>query len=407
VHVDFINVNSCRIDDTLLLRNFNSALKVYFNTVFIAPNHFVCTSHYKELTEFTVESLFEYTNVVPIQITGPKGVGKSTSLFALAIKLTAANEAKRSTVLYFTESSLSEPCRITKAYLDANNVTCSVDGIAEHLVQSEDRKFVVCADIGKCNHPEGNKLLALLGPLLGNHHNIRLIVAHSSGEGIDERNKAFYKKLNMFGSKKLTLTNFSEEDAKYFIDVNKLNEMDFDQLKRITNFNPLLLLNKVEKKVERWKDKFDTIFQQHLYASIQREIEDHTTSTFHVIEKKVRTDFLCRLSQTDYFLYHAKNGIPLKLEELCQFELSWVCQDGHCCVSEYDENNQQFIIALNFPNSDQIISKIESLVECMNMEEALSASQLGCHFKLELYRAFSCSENLVTAFGEPEESVIP
>ena len=43
--------------------------------------------------------------------------------------------------------------------------------------------WYICADIGKCNDPEGNKLLALLGLLLGNHHHIRLIVAHSSGEG--------------------------------------------------------------------------------------------------------------------------------------------------------------------------------------------------------------------------------
>ena len=413
--------NSCRIDDTLnccriddTLRNFNSALEDYFNIVFVAPNHFVCTSHYKELTEFTVESLFECTDVVPLQINGPKGVGKSTSLFALAIKLTAANkakaaanEAKGSTVLYFTESSISETCGITKAYLDANKVTCSVDRIAGHLVQSKDRKFVVCADIGKCNDPEGNKLLALLRPLLGNHRNIRLIIAHSSGEGVDERNKAFYKKLNMFGSKMLTLTNFSEEEAKYFIDMNELNEINFDHLKRITNFNPLLLSKVKRAKTQRWKDKFDTVFQQHLHASIQREIEDHTISTFHVADKKLRTDFLGRLSQTDYFLYHAKNGIPLKFKELCQFELSWVCQDGHCYVSEYDEENQQFMIALNFPNSDQIISKkIEALVECMNMEEALSASQLGCHFELELYRAFSRTGNLVIAFGEPEESLM-
>ena len=84
----------------------------------------------------------------------------------------------------FTERSLSTPYSIIiKAYLNANKVTCSSDDIAGHLAQSEGRKFVVCADIGKCNDPEGNKLLALLGPLLGNHHHIRLVVAHSSGEG--------------------------------------------------------------------------------------------------------------------------------------------------------------------------------------------------------------------------------
>jgi len=88
-----------------------------------------------------------------VQISGQKGVGKSNSLFVLAIKLTAG---KSHTVLYFTERSLSTPYSIiTKAYLNANKVTCSIDDIAGHLAQSEGRKFVVCADIGKCNDPEG------------------------------------------------------------------------------------------------------------------------------------------------------------------------------------------------------------------------------------------------------------
>ena len=87
-----------------------------------------------------------------------------------------------------------------------------------------------------------------------------------------------------------------------------------------------------------------------------------------------------------------------------KFNVSWVCQDGHCYVSS--EGQGEFTIRLNFPNSDELISKkIESLVKDINMDDAAAASQLGCHFELQIYCAFSCTEKLMIAYSEPAESV--
>ena len=157
------------------------------------------------------------------------------------------------------------------------------------------------------NDPGGKKLLDLLDILLGRYHHIRLIVAHSSGEGINEKNKVFYTKLDQFDSNIVSLTNFSEGEARDFIDANNLNEMDFNQLKRMTNFNPLLLQKVNKTKKQYWKSKYDDVFEQHLLTSVLKEIESHTISTFDVAYKKSRIDFLQRLSDTDYFLYYAKH----------------------------------------------------------------------------------------------------
>ena len=63
-------------------------------------------------------------------------------------------------------------------------------------------------------------------------------------------------------------------------------------------------------------------------------------------------------------------------------------------------------IALNFPNSDELISrKIESLVKDMDINKAIAATQLGCQFESQLHQAFSCTKNLVITYGKPEVSV--
>lgn len=129
---------------------------------------------------------------------------------------------------------------------------------------------MVCADIGKCDDPGGKKLLDVIHSLLGRHHRIRVIVAHSSGEGINEKNKAFYTKLGEFCSTKVSFTNFSEDEARAFIDANNLKEIDFDQLKRMTNFNPLLLQEVKKTKTQHWETKNDDIFEQNLKYSIEK-----------------------------------------------------------------------------------------------------------------------------------------
>ena len=143
----------CRIDDTLekTLENLDKRLSTYLRSVFLSPLNFILTSHYKTLCEYTIESLFQHDDVVPVQIIGPKGVGKSTSLFVLAINLTVLQQSTKASdtvVLYFTESLLLNfYSTITQNYLEANNLICTVDNIAECLICSEDKKFVVLGNV--------------------------------------------------------------------------------------------------------------------------------------------------------------------------------------------------------------------------------------------------------------------
>jgi len=130
---------------------------IYHRSVFLSPFHFILTSHYQKFYEYTVELLF------PVQITGPKGVGKSTSLFALAmkLKLTVTDDTNH-TVLYFTERSLlSAFSHTTNVYLQDNGLAFTVNTIAKCLIYSNNKKFVVRAHIMRCNDPEGKKLLTL------------------------------------------------------------------------------------------------------------------------------------------------------------------------------------------------------------------------------------------------------
>ena len=41
----------------------------------------------------------------------------------------------------------------------------------------------------------------------------------------------------------------------------------------------------------------------------------------------------------------------------------------------------------------------------MSMDEGAAASQLGCQYELQLYQAFSHTENLVVTYGKPAKSV--
>ena len=382
----------------------NDPLSSYLNTVFYCPEYFIVTSYFDKLCQYTIESLFQHKDVVPVQITGPKGVGKSTSLFSLAVNLMKHCQESDTVVLYFTERSFSCSWYITQKYLKANELTCTEDTIAETLVLSKDRNFVVCADIGKCNSRGGMELLCMLDTLMGNFEHIKLIVALSSGKGIDDKNKEFYQRLKGFGSDIVEITNFSEEEAKQFVTAYNLDEIGLDQLKRMTNFNPSLLQIAEKVKRQRWESKCDNIFEQHLETSICREIEIHTVSTFDVAEKISKIDFLKQLSNTDYFLYHAKNDGVLKIQELRKFLESWVHEDGHCYVSSIDQNG--FTIALNFPNADQFISrKIASLVADISIGEAGGALQLGYYFETQLYRAFQQCKKLGITYDQPAKSV--
>jgi len=66
---------------------------------------------------------------VALQISGPKGVGKSTSLCAFALQLMISNITRKdTTILYLTEKS--SDCQFTNRCLQCNNLCCTFSELA-------------------------------------------------------------------------------------------------------------------------------------------------------------------------------------------------------------------------------------------------------------------------------------
>jgi len=71
----------------------------------------VATKLYQEIKLFVYDGdLFGNKQLLPLQLMGPKGVGKSTSLYAIAIALDQ-KQSKKLTPLYFSEKSFSSSFR--------------------------------------------------------------------------------------------------------------------------------------------------------------------------------------------------------------------------------------------------------------------------------------------------------
>ena len=62
------------------------------------PDFFIVSKLYNEIKHFEQPS--QIPSGVPVQIFGPKGVGKSTSLYALALQMTISTRTQNSSVLY-------------------------------------------------------------------------------------------------------------------------------------------------------------------------------------------------------------------------------------------------------------------------------------------------------------------
>ena len=95
-------------------------------------------------------------------------------------------------------------------------------------------------------------------PLLGSYSHFKVILAHSSGEGINEHHKTFFKEVKDSGAVKVTLCNFSEAEAQTYCDKFNLH-IPLNDLKEKTNFNPYLLHAATQAKKAHWKDKYDQV----------------------------------------------------------------------------------------------------------------------------------------------------
>ena len=129
---------------------FDSATKLYLKTIFpTAPAHFIVAKHHVDLRRHgKPESLFKHVHgTVPVQINGPKGVGKTMSLFGFALELAISNTQQDTTILYVSANS-SENI-FMDGYLQYNGLNCKFATLAETILSSTGRRFILCVDFGE------------------------------------------------------------------------------------------------------------------------------------------------------------------------------------------------------------------------------------------------------------------
>ena len=132
------------------------------------------------------------------------------------------------------------------------------------------------------DHKEQSKELAEAVTLLVTsiYTRFKLIVAHSSGEGFSIHCLDLLKHLKRVNSQFNSAKNFSDEEAKTFMETYGLCDIPETVIFKQTNKNPLLLHYIKGAKCRYWKDKYNMVFKAHLETTMRREIETLTTSTF-------------------------------------------------------------------------------------------------------------------------------
>ena len=146
------------------------------------------------------------------------------------------------------------------------------------------------------------------------YDHIRIIIAHSSGEGLDKKHPDVFKALCHCHSKYVEVVNFNDIEAEVFLDLYGLNEVPASDIKQHTNWNPFLLQEVVVTHRRHWKSQYDDVFKAHFCASINRVIEDLTASTFNNLTEFSKLEaFSLRLTNTRFFLYSARTGLEMSI----------------------------------------------------------------------------------------------
>lgn len=120
------------------------------------------------------------------------------------------------TPLYFTERSLAR-VSLMEDYLKCHKLP-KFDQLSDAMIRQSHRRFVVCIDIGRHNDEDlGNKLIKFTYSLLGSCSHIRMIIAHSSGAGLNHKHKNLFGDLELKCCKQVELVNFSDEEAREYL----------------------------------------------------------------------------------------------------------------------------------------------------------------------------------------------
>ena len=208
------------------MRKLPNPIAAYFNSMNKATFSFVATRLYDEVKTFICDgNLFATNDLVQLQLKGPKGVGKSTTLFfaAIALELKEKEKPTQLTYLYFSELSFSSP--FLHDYLKQHGITMKptddLCNISDFILRQHGKpfnklqKFVLLIDIDRLNRE--SKLIGFTSSFLGTYVHIRIIIAHSSGATLDHKNRQFYHDLGRHGAEERCLQNFSEEEAREYL----------------------------------------------------------------------------------------------------------------------------------------------------------------------------------------------
>ena len=222
-----------------------------------------------------------------------------------------------------------------------------------------------------------------------------MIFAHSSGA--PHRNHAtFYGDLRNKGGELITFQNFTEEQARQYIETFATESAidAIDDFKVMTNFNPMLL--NVAMTVPKGYG-----FQDRQVVAVRTAVTDYVASTLAVPQQIADLNlFNYKLGRTNEFLYYAKTNHNLLKSEYQSFLESWVYQEGHCYITSFGTDN--FNIALNFPRSDEMIS--QQIARVVRMKSPLDfhcndATLLGCQLEFEFTTACQQSPKFAITHG--------
>jgi len=364
-------------------------VKIYFRYALKhIPDFFVVCKLYNELKRFEQPScLLKFPSGVPVQIFGPKGVGKSICLYALALQMTISTPTLK--ILYFTECSETDGLQCVNGYLQYIGLHCMFDKLVQTIINHQGN-IVICLDYGKYNSGGLEQFVHLFNNM---HSHVR-IVAHSSGRGYyaDQSLWETFQSLRMIGEIVVTGENFSDDEAKKFQEMYKLEDIPFEYVKKKTNCNPLLLQEMAGAHKTCWKQKYDDVYKASIESEISRTVERLTANTFSPLDEySALKEFAERIKKTtDFFLYYARTGLGINIHYLKDFKSSWVFEEGHCYIVQTKE--ETFVIGMNFPNTDMIISsEISTMLsnESNKDDTALDISGfLGYQFERKIHFAF-------------------
>ena len=355
------------------------------------PAFFIVSKLYNELKHFEQPlCLFDSDSGVPVQIFGPKGVGKSTCLYALALQMTISAKTQDDLIiLYFTEDSDTDCLQIVNSYLQSSGLDCTFDTLAQTIINYQQRKIVICLDYGKYNNGRLKQFIPLFNSM---SPHFRIIMAHSSGRGYyaDMSIRETFRILRIICKIAVTGGNFGDDKAKKFQEIYKLEVIPFEYVKKKTNCNPLLPQEMAGAHRICWKQNFDTIYQASIESEISRTVESLTVDTFSPLDEySALKQFAQRIKKTDFFLYYARTGLGVNICYLKDFKSSWVCEEGHCYIVHTKE--ETFVIGMTFPNADIIISsKISTMLSNKSNKDDIDLDVggfLGYQFEMKIHSA--------------------